>query len=61
MVPLVFGAIFLGREVAIVFFTLLAIFRAKEFARATGLYRDWAMMGVVYASIIACGMFSLLR
>jgi len=60
MVPLVFGVIFLGREATIVFFTLLAIFGAKEFARATGLYRDWTMMGVVYASIIACGVVSLM-
>ncbi|HTU27725.1 MAG TPA: phosphatidate cytidylyltransferase [Pirellulales bacterium] len=60
MIPLVFGAIFLGREATIVFFTLLAIFGAKEFARATGLYRDWTMMGVVYLSIIACGIFTLL-
>ena len=60
MVPLVFGAIFLGREATIVFFSLLAIFGAKEFARATGLYRDWTMMGVVYVSIVACGVFTLL-
>ena len=59
MIPLVFGAIFLGREATIAFFTLLAIYGAKEFARATGLYLDWAMMGVVYASIIACGIVSL--
>ena len=58
MIPLVFGAIFLGRAATIAFFTLLAIFGAKEFARATGLYRDWTMMGVVYASIIACGIVS---
>jgi phosphatidate cytidylyltransferase len=61
MIPLVFGAIFLGREATIAFFTLLAIFAAKEFARATGLYRDWTMMGVVYASIIACGIVSLMH
>ncbi len=59
MVPLLFAAIFLGREAAIVFFTMVAIFGFKEFARATGLYRDWAMTGIVYLGIIAAGVLSL--
>lgn len=59
MVPLVLGAIFLGRVAAIVFFTALAIFGCKEFARATGLYRDWFMTGGVYLGILACGATSL--
>jgi phosphatidate cytidylyltransferase len=59
MVPLVLGAIFLGRVAAIVFFTVLALFACKEFARATGLYHDWFMTGGVYLGIIAGGVTSL--
>ncbi len=59
MAPLVLGALFLGRMAAIVFFTVLAIFGCKEFARATGLYRDWFMTGGVYLGIIAGGVASL--
>ncbi len=59
MVPLLLGAIFLGRETTIVFFTIVALFAFKEFARATGLYQDWSMTGVVYAGIIAAGLVSL--
>ncbi len=59
MVPLLLGAIFLGRTAAIVFFTVLAIFGCKEFARATGLYRDWFMTGGVYLGILAGGVTSL--
>jgi phosphatidate cytidylyltransferase len=59
MVPLVLLAIFLGRAATIVFFTLLSIFGFKEYARATGLYRDWAMTIVVYLGIVAVGVVSL--
>jgi len=55
MVPLILGVVFLGRIASIVFFTTVAIFGFKEFARATGLYRDWSMTGVVYVAIIAVG------
>src|SRR5579862_4503990 len=61
MLPPVFVAIFLGRPVVIVFFTALAIFGFKEFARATGLYRDWWMTGSVYLGIIAVGLTSLVH
>src|SRR5262249_28889340 len=61
MVPLLLGAIFLGRETTITFFTVVAVFGFKEFARATGLYRDWYMTGVVYLGIIAAGVLSLMR
>jgi phosphatidate cytidylyltransferase len=61
MIPLVFSAIFVGREATIGLFTLIAIFGAKELARATGLYRDWWMTGVVYFTIAACGVVSLVN
>jgi phosphatidate cytidylyltransferase len=59
MIPLVFGALLLGREATIIFFTLLGIGAFKEFARATGLYRDWWMTGVVMLGIAAIGTVSL--
>jgi phosphatidate cytidylyltransferase len=55
MVPLVALAVFLGRTAVIAGTTLLAIFGFKEFARATGLYRDWWMTGAVYLAIVAVG------
>jgi len=39
---------------------LLAIFGFKEFARASGLYRDWWMTGAVYAGIVTVGAASLM-
>jgi len=55
MIPLVLGAIFLGREATIIGVTILAIIGFKEFARATGLYNDWWMTSVVY---LALGMLA---
>lgn len=52
--------VFLGRIPVIVGVTLLAVFAFKEFARASGLYRDWWMTGAVYASIVAVGVASLI-
>jgi phosphatidate cytidylyltransferase len=59
MVPVGLGAVFLGREATIVFFTLVAGFGFKEFARATGLYGDWYMTGGVYLGILAAGVTAL--
>lgn len=58
MVPLVLGTIFLGRTATIVGVTLLALLGFKEFARATGLYDDWWLTGLVYLSIVALGIAS---
>jgi phosphatidate cytidylyltransferase len=52
--------VFLGRIPTIAGVTLLAIFAFKEFARASGLYRDWWMTGAVYTGIIAVGIASLI-
>jgi phosphatidate cytidylyltransferase len=52
--------VFLGRIPTIVGVTLLAVFAFKEFARASGLYRDWWMTVAVYAGIIAVGVASLI-
>jgi phosphatidate cytidylyltransferase len=59
MIPLVLGALLLGREATIVFFVLLSISAFTEFARATGLYRDWWMTGVALQGILAVGAVSL--
>jgi len=58
MVPLVLGAVALGREAFIGWVTLLAIVGFKEFAKATGLYEDWWLTGLVYLSILALGIAS---
>ena len=58
MVPLVLGGIFAGRVPVIVLLGLLAVFAFKEYARATGLYRDWLMTGVVYLGIVAVAVVS---
>ncbi len=59
MVPVALACIFLGREAAIIFFTAVAALGFKEYARATGLYRDWLMVGAVYLGILAIGVVSL--
>src|SRR5229473_550468 len=56
MVPLLILGFFLGRETAIVFLTVVAIFGFREFARATGLYNDRIITGTVYLGIIATGV-----
>lgn len=61
MAPLVLGFIFAGRVPIIVFLCFIASLGFKEFARATGLYRDWWMMGAVYLGIIAIAITSLIR
>jgi len=60
MAPLAAFVVFAGRVPFIVGVTLLAIFGFKEFARASGLYRDWWMTGAVYAGIATVGIASLL-
>jgi len=60
MVPLLLLVFFLGREAAIVFLTLVAIFGFKEFARVSGLYEDWIITGAVYLGISATGIVSLM-
>ncbi len=61
MTPLVVLGIFAGRVPSIALLTLLAVFAFKEFARATGLYHDWLMTGVVYLGILATGLVSAMH
>src|SRR5262245_55115807 len=51
--------VFLGRIPTIIGVTLLATYAFKEFARASGLYRDWWMTAAVYAGIVTVGIASL--
>src|SRR5947209_1063492 len=60
MAPIALAVVFLGRLPIIIGVTLLAIFGFKEFARASGLYRDWWMTGAVYACIITVGLATLM-
>src|SRR5439155_8740810 len=60
MAPLALVVVFAGRIPTILGVTLLAIFGFKEFARASGLYRDWWMTGAGYAGIVTAGAASLL-
>lgn len=59
MIPLVIGAILLGRIATILFFGALAIAGFTEFARATGLYRDWFITGWVYLGIASVTLVTL--
>jgi len=61
MAPVVLGFVFAGRAAIIIFLCFIAMMGFKEFARATGLYRDWWMVGAVYLGIIAIGITSLIR
>ncbi len=60
MIPLVLVCLLLGRIPTIVFFTVLAVFAFKEYARATGLYCDWPMTGVVYCGILGLGTITVM-
>lgn len=60
MIPLVVGAILLGRTATIVFFGCIALAGFTEFARATGLYRDWLITGWVYLGIAALTLMTLI-
>jgi phosphatidate cytidylyltransferase len=59
MAPAVLGCLVAGREVTIIGVSLLAIIGLKEFARSTGLYRDWWMTGGGYLAIGAVAVVSL--
>ncbi len=61
MIPLVLAAIFLGRLTTIALFTVVTILGFKEFARGTGLYRDWTMTGAVYLGMAALGVVTFMH
>lgn len=59
MVPVIAVAVLAGRVGFILLVTLLALAAFKEFARATGIYRDWWMTATVYAAIVGVCLVSL--
>ncbi|MCP4896942.1 MAG: phosphatidate cytidylyltransferase [bacterium] len=59
MAPLAFGFLIAGRTAVIVGVCLLALFGFREFARATGLYRDWWMTLGVMLAIVGVAAVSL--
>jgi len=59
LAPTFLGCVFLGRYATVVLLTLVAFLGFKEFARATGLYRDWWITGGVYLGIISVAVASL--
>jgi len=61
MVPVVLAVVFAGRIATIVGIALLALFGFKEYAKATGLYSDWWMIGAVYVGILAVAASSLVN
>ena len=60
MAPMVLGCVYVGRVATILLVWLLAMGGFKEYARATGLYRDWWMTGATYVAIFAVAIVSLL-
>jgi phosphatidate cytidylyltransferase len=60
MIPLIVGAVLLGRTATIVFLGIVAIAGFTEFARATGLYRDWLITGLVYLGIASVTLVTLI-
>jgi phosphatidate cytidylyltransferase len=61
MAAAVLLCLFAGRAATIAGFTLLSLIACKEFARATGLYRDWLLTSGIYLGIVAAGVLCFLR
>jgi phosphatidate cytidylyltransferase len=59
MIPLVLATVGLGREATIAGVTVLSLLGFRELARATGLYEDWWMTGIVYLGIVGVGVTAL--
>jgi phosphatidate cytidylyltransferase len=60
LTPLAIGLLVWGRTPFVLFIVALSILGVKEFARATGLYKDWWMTGAVYISILALAVIILM-
>ena len=60
MLPAVFAALWLGPLGWAVLVSIVSIYAFKEFAKATGLYRETLFVLVVYAAIVAMNLFAYL-
>jgi phosphatidate cytidylyltransferase len=61
MLPVAIGALWLGPIAWTALVTVVSILGFKEYARATGLYREVAFVIVVYLTIIAANVASLVQ
>jgi phosphatidate cytidylyltransferase len=61
MSVLALGCVTAGRIATILGVTIVSVIAFKEFARATGLYRDWAMTGAVYLGIASISAIALMK
>lgn len=61
MLPIALGALWLGPPAWTVLVTVVSILGFKEYARATGLYRELPFVVVVYVTIIAENLAALLQ
>lgn len=52
MAPIVFFVVGMRREVLIVSLLCFSIFTVKEFAQATGLYKDWGFISTIYLGLV---------
>jgi phosphatidate cytidylyltransferase len=59
LLPLMLGPVLAGREATIVAVTLLGLLCYREYARATGLFRERLLSAVVVAGIVATGFAAL--
>jgi len=56
MLPIIFAALWLGIWGWALLVTILSVYGFKEFARATGLYRERLFVLVVYAAMVAANV-----
>lgn len=61
MAPIIGVSLFAGRAVTICFFAIVSIVAFTEYARATGLHRDFAMTLVSLAGIVGIAVVALAR
>ncbi len=61
MIALGFIFVVAGRAATIAGITLVSLAAFKQFARATGVYRDWWMSGGVYLGILAVAALALVK
>jgi phosphatidate cytidylyltransferase len=59
MIPVIGVCLFLGRAATVALVVVVALFAFKEFARATGIYRDWGVTGAAYVGIVGLGLSAL--
>ncbi|HEY4253753.1 MAG TPA: phosphatidate cytidylyltransferase [Roseomonas sp.] len=59
LLPLMFGPVLAGRVWTIGAVTVLGLLCFREYARATGLFRDWVIVGAVLAGVLAVNFAAL--